>query len=193
MNLHGLVSGAIGAVNPHVPVSVRVSTGYEVDEDQGFRQVPAYADAQVVQGQVQSLTYDDLRQIDSLNIQGTKRAIYLYGRIDGLVRVENKGGDLITVPGASFVGSISGTTLTVSSVNSGRISLNDVVSGSGVDEATRISALGTGIGYDGTYTVDVSQTIESEQMTSGAVWKVVQVLEQWPDWCKVAVTLQDGS
>lgn len=193
MNLHGIVQGAIGAVNPHVPVSVRVSTGYEVDEDQGFRQVPAYADAQVVQGQVQSLTYDDLRQIDSLNIQGTKRAIYLYGRIDGLVRVENKGGDLITVPGASFVGSISGTTLTVSSVNSGRLSLNDVVSGSGVDEATRISALGTGIGYDGTYTVDVSQTIESEQMTSGAVWKVVQVLEQWPDWCKVAVTLQDGS
>lgn len=193
MNLHGIVSGAIGSVNPHVPVSVRVSTGYTVDEDQGYKQVPDYAAAQVVQGQVQALTADEIKHIDSLNIQGTKRAIYLYGRIDGLVRVENKGGDLITVPGASFVGSIDGDTLTVTQVNYGRLSLNDVVSGSGVTDETRISALGTGIGYLGTYTVDPTQTVESVQMTSGTVWKVVEMLEQWPDWCKAAVALQDGS
>lgn len=27
----------------------------------------------------------------------------------------------------------------------------------------------------------------------GNVWLVVKVIEQWPDWCKVAVTLQNGS
>lgn len=27
----------------------------------------------------------------------------------------------------------------------------------------------------------------------GTVWKVTSVLEQWPDWVKVAVTLQNGS
>lgn len=27
----------------------------------------------------------------------------------------------------------------------------------------------------------------------GSRWLVGQVLEQWPDWCKVAVTLQNGS
>ena len=27
----------------------------------------------------------------------------------------------------------------------------------------------------------------------GSVWLTTQVLEMWPNWCKVAVTLQDGS
>ena len=33
-----------------------------------------------------------------LNIQGTRRKIWLNGEIDGLVREDNKGGDLITDP-----------------------------------------------------------------------------------------------
>jgi len=49
-------------------------------------------------GQVQSLTYTDLTQIDGLNIQGVRRAIYINGEVDGLVRSENKGGDIITTP-----------------------------------------------------------------------------------------------
>ena len=47
--------------------------------------------------QVQPLTWRDLQQLDGLNLQGTRRKIYLYGRADGAVRPLAKGGDLITI------------------------------------------------------------------------------------------------
>lgn len=50
-----------------------------------------------VKAQVQALTFRDLTQIDGLNLQGTRRGIYLFGKVDGLVRAENKGGDLIAI------------------------------------------------------------------------------------------------
>ena len=95
MNLHAIASGVIAAVNPPVACVVRVSTGNTLLP--GGERVPTYADPQTVQGQVQPLQYRDIQQLDSLNIQGTRRAIYLYGQIDGLVRSENKGGDLIEI------------------------------------------------------------------------------------------------
>lgn len=191
MNLHQMASGAIGTVNPFVPISVRVSIGYQTDSN--FNRTPAYAPAVTVSGQVQSLTFRDLQQLDSLNLQGTRKAIYVNGRIDGIVRIENKGGDLVTVPTAFFTGSISGTTLTVSALRSGRLSVGDGLTGSGVADGTTITALGTGLGGAGTYEISTTQNVASVQMASGTVWLVAMVLEQWPDWCKLAVTLQDGS
>ncbi len=46
--------------------------------------------------------FDELKQLDSLNIQGIKRAIYLNGDWHGLVRTAKKGGDLITLPDGSI-------------------------------------------------------------------------------------------
>lgn len=127
MNLHGLVSGAIAAVNPFVPCTIQASTGYTTDA--AGKRVPTYAAPFTIPGQVQALTFKDLTQLDGLNLNGTRRAIYFNGRVDAIVRVDNKGGDLITI---------------ADGVNAG-------------------------------------------------VWLVALVLEQWPDWVKVAVTLQDGS
>lgn len=66
---------------------------------------------------------------------------------------------------AAITGSISGTTLTVSAVASGTISVGDVVGGTGVTANTYISALLTGTGGTGTYTVSTSQTAISASMT----------------------------
>lgn len=189
MNLHGLASGAIGAVNPFVPISIQVSTGHATNAD--YVRVPTYADPVTVPGQVQALTFRDIQQLDGLNLQGTRRAIYVNGRVDGLVRVENKGGDLVTVPGAFFSGSIAGDVLTVEQMLSGSVAVGDALSGSGVEAGTRITALGSGLGGVGTYSVSAAQTVESTAMVSGALYLVAVVLEQWPDWCKLAVTLQD--
>lgn len=191
MNMHQVVAGAISSVNPLVPLSIRVSTGYA--QDANFVRQPSYAPAQVVQGQVQALTFRDIQQLDSLNLQGTRRAIYVNGRVDGLVRVENKGGDLVTVPDAFFEGSISGTTLTVSKVNAGQLAVGSTLAGSGVLDGTKIASLGTGLGGVGTYEVDLQQELPQTALRSGAVYLVAVVLEQWPSWCKLAVTLQDGS
>ena len=193
MNLHGVVSGVVSAVNPQVPATVQVSTGPSATSADGSRS-PTFATpgaitaslaagvmtvsavsagkllkgqtiagagvdpgttilAQnsgtpggpgdyavtgsqtlgsqamtttlVVPAQVQSLTFRDLQQIEGLNLQGTRRAIYFYGAIEGLVRPTGQGGDLVVLP-------------------------------------------------------------------DGQTWLVAIVLEHWPDWCKVAATLQNA-
>lgn len=47
--------------------------------------------------QVQALSWKDLQQLDGLNMNGERRAIYLEGEFDGVVRPSMKGGDLITL------------------------------------------------------------------------------------------------
>jgi len=71
---------------------------------------------------------------------------------------------------SSFVGSISGTTLTVTSINSGGINLGQYLSGSGITPGTKIVGFLTGAGNNineaGTYTVSVSQTVASTTITA---------------------------
>jgi hypothetical protein len=93
MNLHALASGAISAVNPMAIAIVQRSTGYTTD-DSG-RQVPTYAPLKSIRCQIQSLTYNDLFQVDGLNIQGVKRKIYINGHLDAIIRSRREGGDLI--------------------------------------------------------------------------------------------------
>ena len=69
---------------------------------------------------------------------------------------------------ASVTGSISTTTLTVTAVASGTISVGDVISGPGVTAGTYITAILTGTGGVGTYTVSASQTVASETITVNA-------------------------
>lgn len=94
MNLHAIAFANTRAVNPQQTLIVQVSTGNATNAD-GTR-TPTYAAPVTVLGDVQALTYKDIQQISGLNLNGTRRAIYLNGEVDGLVRVENKGGDLIT-------------------------------------------------------------------------------------------------
>jgi hypothetical protein len=70
---------------------------------------------------------------------------------------------------AVFTGSISGTTLTVTAVSSGTITANQSLTGIGITAETVITALGTGTGGTGTYTINLSQTVAAETMTSAAV------------------------
>jgi hypothetical protein len=69
-------------------------------------------------------------------------------------------------PTALFTASISGTTLNVTALTSGTLLIGQYVSGSGVASGTKITAYGSGSGGIGTYTVNVSQTISSEAMSS---------------------------
>jgi hypothetical protein len=99
VNLHGIVAPYVAAVNPLLPVVVQVSTGSTIGAD-GTR-APTYSTIDLV-AQVQALTFRDLQQISGLNLQGTRRAIYLFGDIEGIVRSTVKGGDIITFPDSSI-------------------------------------------------------------------------------------------
>ncbi len=98
MNLHAIVRGAITTVNPDVVATYRRSTGYTTAAD--GRQVPAYTDVPNVPVQVQALSFQDLQHLSGLNIQGVRRALYLYGTAMGVVRNLQRGGDLfVFAPG----------------------------------------------------------------------------------------------
>lgn len=124
MNLHGIAAPAIAAVNPFETVSVQLSTGYTTDAT--GRQVPTYGDPINTSVQVQDLKQSDVRQLDGLNIQGSSKVVYFTGQVAAVIRVNRRGGDLVT-------------------------------------------------------------------FGDGSVWLTTAVLEAWPDWCRVSVTLQNGS
>jgi hypothetical protein len=119
MNLHGIVSGAIGAVNPFITATLQMSDGYTTAAD--GTPTPAYTTS-TAQIQVQALSASDIRHLDQMNITGVMRKVWLYGDWQSVVRPLGKGGDLLTF--------------------------------------------------------------------NGQTWLVTQVLETWPDWSSVAVTLQ---
>jgi hypothetical protein len=66
----------------------------------------------------------------------------------------------------STASSISTTTLTVGGTVTGTFAVGQVISGVGVTTGTRITALGTGTGGAGTYTVSASQTVSSTTIHS---------------------------
>ena len=71
---------------------------------------------------------------------------------------------------AVFTGTISGTTLTVTAVTNGTIGVGQSLFGVGITQETIITALGTGSGGVGTYTINISQTVSTaERMNSTAV------------------------
>lgn len=74
--------------------------------------------------------------------------------------------------GFSSTGSIAGTTLTVTAVAGGLLTVDSVITGTGVTAGTKITAQLTGsFGSTGTYTVSASQTVSSTTISStGGSW-----------------------
>lgn len=74
---------------------------------------------------------------------------------------------LVPAPSGVGTGSISGTTMTITAMTSGRFEINQTISGTGVTAAI-ISDPQTGVGGVGTYQVSVSQTVASTTITGTA-------------------------
>lgn len=164
MNLHGIVSGYVGSVNPHRPLTIQVSVGetelasgkvallyatpgafvgsisgdvltvdsisagvlqygqaiagpgviagtiiyqqltgppggvgtYQLNIANSVADPASFTTSLVVPGQIQPVGWRDIQMMEGLNLQGTRKKIWLYGRFDGLIRPNNKGGDIIT-------------------------------------------------------------------------------------------------
>lgn len=89
--------------------------------------------------------------------------------VGDLVTYDPLTGNLNSItPTTQFTGTISTTTLTVSAVTAGQLAVGQLISGTGVTPGTRITALGTGTGYTGTYTISVSQTVGSATAMTAA-------------------------
>jgi len=88
---------------------------------------------------------------------------------------------------ATFTGSISGTTLTVTAVSAGTIQVGQVIAGTSVVAGTTITALGTGTGSTGTYTVSASQTVASTTIST-----VASSFTGIPAWVKRITVMFSG-
>lgn len=81
--------------------------------------------------------------------------------------------------GAAFTGSIAGNTLTVTAVASGVLSVGDLIvdAVNGIEPDTYITALGTGTGGPGTYTLSTAtETVASESMQALSTIMVVSAV-----------------
>ena len=96
-------------------------------------------------------------------------------------------GTAVSTATTSFTASISGTTMTVTAVGSGTIAVGQVITGTGVTAGTVITALGTGTGNTGTYTVSASQTVASTTITIvGLEFRSI------PSWVKRITVMLNG-
>lgn len=96
INLHGVASRAVGRINPNTYGIIQPSAGSYTTDDAGKR-TPTYGPPQRVPMQVQSLETRDLQYLDGLAIQGSTHKIYMTGRLLGIIRATNSGGDLVVL------------------------------------------------------------------------------------------------
>jgi len=90
---------------------------------------------------------------------------------------------------AIFTGSISGSTLTVSAMTVGALAVGQIIAGDGVSIGTTITALGSGTGGVGTYTVNLPQTTASTTITSTNGNSILLYQENGNDDLSTAATL----
>ena len=88
MNLRGIANRATQAINPNTSITAFVPDGYTIDPAT-LHQIPKFTKVRG-SGNVQALDGDDLKQIDMINVQGTLRAVYLYGELAGIVRPDQQ-------------------------------------------------------------------------------------------------------
>lgn len=127
MNLRRIANGLTRNVNPNRTITWIQGAGYTTNG--AGKRTPTQATPKSITANVQPLQGRDLEHVDALNLQGVFRSVYLYGDVEGIVRADGKGGDIL-------------------------------------------------------------QFSEIPGGTSRS-WLVTQVMETWPDWCRVIVTLQD--
>lgn len=96
LNLHAIVRSAITAVNPDTFGWWYRSKGSVLNAD--GRQVPAYLPAVAARMQVQSPSARDVQHIDFLQLQGVIRTVFMRSNPQGIVRVNQRGGDLLLFP-----------------------------------------------------------------------------------------------
>ena len=98
LNLHSIARGAIVALHPEEPVTLYQSSGQT--NTRGVIS-PTYEAAQTVQAQIQSLSTDELANVENVAQTGHVRKAYLFGPPvtslipQGIVRPLARSGDMI--------------------------------------------------------------------------------------------------
>ena len=95
MNLRQLANGVTQNINPNISATWIQSTGYTTAVD--GKRTPITSSS-TIQIQAQGLSASDMRHVDALNIEGVVRSVHMYGNVQGVVRADQKGGDILQFP-----------------------------------------------------------------------------------------------
>ena len=101
MDLRTISNAATNTVNPNLPVTVQFSMGYTVGA--GLKQIPSYSAPVAGFAQLQALSEEDVKHLDGMNIQGATWSIILHGALNGALRANAQGGDLVTFNGQTWL------------------------------------------------------------------------------------------
>jgi len=96
LDVRSIANSVIQVTNPNVSISWMRSTGGYTTDAAGHR-TPTTS-ATTVDAQIQGLSAGDLQHTDGLNIEGVKRSVYMYGNVQGVVRADQQGGDILVFP-----------------------------------------------------------------------------------------------
>jgi hypothetical protein len=104
-DLRSIVNNSLSVtINQDIPVTILKSTGYTISD--GYKQVPTY---NTISGYAQIQAIDAveiahyLTQYEGMNLQGTARVIYLSGVLNGILRPDGIGGDLVQFNGETWL------------------------------------------------------------------------------------------
>jgi hypothetical protein len=103
---------------------------------------------------------------------------YVYNRTGSTYNITTTAGSVQTATvatGGTFTGSISGTTLSLTGISAGTVSVGQIISGTGITAGTTITAFLSGTGNTGTYTVSVNYASPVASTTITAVGTLVTV------------------
>ena len=93
MNLNSIAAPLVSAINPREMIKVYPSTGYTTNAD-GTR-TPTYGTPIPQLASIQALEQSDIYMAQGLDLSKETCSAYLYGNPSGVVRADNKGGDLV--------------------------------------------------------------------------------------------------
>lgn len=197
MNLHGIASGYVGAVNPLIPISLRQSVGVAVDTET-FLPAPAYATPGGLTGAIAAdvLTVTALaagKLLPRQSLAGT-------GILATTQIVEQLTGD------EGGIGTYRIDRVYESPVASGALTTDLVLMAQVQPITWRDLQQLDGLNLGGTrrkiYINGITDGVVRSLRQGGdlvtiaggvnaGVWLVAQVLEQFPDWVSAAITLQN--
>lgn len=190
MDLHRIVSGAIGAINPMVPATVQISTGYTTSAS-GLR-TPSYATPGSITAAISGTV---------LTVSAVASGKLMEGQTLAGVDVASN-----TIIGSQISGTTGGVgTYNVSpsqSVASETMTTSHVVQAQVQDlsqkDLRQLDALNIQGSQKSVYIAgSLSGLIRKDGkggdlvVLSDGTWLVTAVLEAWPDWCKASITLQN--
>ncbi len=96
MNLFGVVAAAVSPVNKRELLTIYSPHGYTTNPDGG--RIPSTAVPTQVLASVQEAVYDDLQQNGGINLSAENLTAYLPGNWSGVLRADQKDGDIIVRP-----------------------------------------------------------------------------------------------